>query len=162
MAKTSAQARRYFDAELARLRLIVEEPRPRRGWIRALRHALGMSSTELAFRMAISQSTISDMEHSEIRDTIKLETLRRAAHALDCDLVYFLVPRTTLDDAVRVQARHKAVQHLAGVTHTVRLDDEAEAMDDTAARLDELALRFMDRRGLWSEPMKPDSHPSPD
>ena len=152
MTRTSAQARRHLDTRLGRLRPLVDTPPPHRGWIRAIRDALGMSSAELAARMKVGQSTVADIERSEAHATIKIDTLRRAADALDCDLVYSLVPRTTLEEAVRKQARHKAAQHLAGVTHHMRLEDQAVNDDDAAAQLDELGSRFVDRRGLWSEP----------
>ena len=149
------QARRHLDNRLGRLQSLVDEPRPPRGWIRAIRDALGMSSTELASRLHVSQSTVPDLERSEARGTVQLDTLRRAANALECDLVYFLVPRTTLDDAVRTQARRKAEHHLATVTHNMRLEDEVVSEADAAAQLDELGYQLIDKRGLWSEIMTP-------
>ena len=135
---------------LEQLGPLVDEPRPHRGWVRAIRDALGMSSTELAARLGVIQQSVPDLERSEVHGTIKLETLRRAAEALDCDLVYFLVPRTTLDKAVKDQALRKAAQHLRPVAHHSRLEDQAVSDDDTAAQLEELAAGYVDRRGLWS------------
>lgn len=151
MARTSSQARRHLDPRFARLRSLADEPRPHRGWIRAVRDALGMSSTELAARMGVSQSTVPDLERSEQQHTIKLETLRRAADALDCELFYVLVPRTSLDEAVWAQARRKATRHLAQVGHHSRLEDQSVSDVDAAAQRDEFAARFVDRRGLWSD-----------
>lgn len=145
------QARRRLDARLQRFRPLVDEPRPHRGWIRAIRDALGMSSTELATRLGVSQKTVPDLERSELRDTIKLETLRRTADALDCDLVYFLLPRTSLDEAVKTQARRKAARHLGPVAHHSRLEDQAVTNDDTAAQVEEIAAQLIDRRGLWAD-----------
>jgi predicted DNA-binding mobile mystery protein A len=110
-----------------------------------------MSSTELAARIGISQQTVHALELSELHDTIKLETLRRAADALDSDLVYFLVPRKSLDEAVIEQARKKAAEHLTPIAHHSRLEDQSLTSDDAAAELDEVAAQFVDRRGLWSE-----------
>lgn len=109
-----------------------------------------MSSTELAARLGVSQQAVVGVEQSESRDSIRLETLRRAAHALDCDLVYALVPRTSLDDAVSQQARRRAARHLGPVAHHSRLEDQSIDGVATAAQLDELAKRFIDRRGLWT------------
>lgn len=111
-----------------------------------------MSSTELAARMGVSQQTVPDLERSELRNTIKLETLRRAADALDCDLAYVLLPRTSLDEAVKAQARRKAARHLGPVAHHSRLEDQSVSEVDADAQLDELAARFIDRQGLWSQP----------
>lgn len=110
-----------------------------------------MSSTELAERMGVSQQSIPDIERSEQRDTIKIETLQRAAAALDCDLVYFLVPRRDLEETVRSQARRKAARLLSGVAHNSRLEDQTVTDEDATAQLDDLAARFIDRRGLWTE-----------
>ncbi len=151
MAKDNAQARHRLDERFRRLKPLADEPRPHRGWIRAIRDALGMSSTELAARIGVSQQSVSQMEHSEVQDTITLETLRRAANALDCDLVYVLEPRTSLDEAVREQAHKKAARHLAPLAHHSRLEDQALSNDDEAAQLEEFASEFIDRKGLWSE-----------
>ncbi len=91
------------------------------------------------------------MEQSEQQGTITLETLRRAANALDCDLVYVLEPRTSLDEAVKEQANRKAARHLSPLAHHSRLEDQALTDDDEAAQLEEFASRFIDRRGLWTE-----------
>ncbi len=151
MAKDNIQARRRLDERFRRLKPLADEPRPHKGWIRAIRDALGMSSTELAARLGVSQQSVSQMERSEVQDTITLETLRRAANALDCDLVYVLEPRTSLDKAVREQAHKKATRHLAPLAHHSRLEDQALTDEDEAAQLEEFAARFIDRQGLWSE-----------
>lgn len=151
MTSTNAQARRHLDTRLHPLQPLVEEPRPHRGWIRAIRDALGMSSTELAARIGVSQQSVTEFERSEVRDSLRLETLRRAASGLDCDLVYFLVPRTSLNEAVEAQALRKAAQLLGPLAHHSRLEDQAVSEADTGAQLAELADDLTDRRGLWTE-----------
>lgn len=151
MMSVSAQARSRLDGHLNRLRLLGDEPRPHKGWIRAIRDALGMSGRELADRMGVSQQTVPDIERSEQRGTIKLETLQRAADALDCDLVYFLRPRRSLEELVALQAERKASQHLSWVAHHSRLEDQAVSDEESAAQLDDLAAYFVDRRGLWTD-----------
>lgn len=155
MAKDNIQARLRLDARFRRLGPLAGELRPHKGWIRAIRDALGMSSTELASRIGVSQQRVSQMEHSEVQETITLGTLRRAADALDCDLVYVLEPRTSLEESVREQARTKAARHLAPLAHHGRLEDQALTDEDEAAQLEEFASRFIDRQGLWSETADP-------
>lgn len=101
--------------------------------------------------MRVSQQTVADLERSELRGTIQLNTLQRAANALECDLVYTFRPRRSLDETVRTQARWKAAQHLNRVAHHSRLEDQTVADAAAAVELDELTTRFIDRRGLWSE-----------
>ena len=74
--------------------------RPRGGWVRAVRDALGMNTRQLAQRLGVTHNAVVDLERSEVAGVAKLEALRRADEALDCDLVYALVPRTTLEDTV--------------------------------------------------------------
>lgn len=105
--------------------------------------------------MGVSQQSIPDIEQSEQRNTIKIETLQRAAEALDCDVVYFLLPRRSLEESVRAQAHRKAAQHLAPVAHHNRLEDQVVSEEQAAAQFDDLAARFVDRRGLWTEPSPP-------
>lgn len=152
MTTTADLARRHLDERLLPMRPLVGLARPHRGWIRALRDALGMSSTELATRMGTSQSVIPTIERNEVRGAIKLDTLERAADALGCDLVYALVPRTSLGEAVWSRAHERAAEHLEGVAHHMRLEDQAVSTADAGSQLDELTAWFIDRRGLWSEP----------
>ena len=125
--------------------------RPPRGWIKAIREALGMSTAQLARRMGISQPGVVVLEQSEALAHIKLETLQRAAAAMNCRLVYALVPEEPLETMVRKRAQLIAMQHLGAVEHSMRL--EAQGVEDMAARerqLDALAGQI-DARTLWDE-----------
>jgi len=155
MARDNYLARRRLDQRFDAIRPLIGSPRPHRGWIRAIRDALGMSGSELAGRMGISPKTIHDIESSEVAETIKLETLRRAADALECDLVYVLVPRTDLDTMVRERSRRKAHTHLDPVAHHSRLEDQAVSDAVFESQIGELAERFVDKRGLWRDDETP-------
>lgn len=150
MKTLKAAARRQLDARLEALREIADFPAPHMGWVRAIRQAIGMSTTELAARMGTGQSRISVIEQGEVTGSIKIETLRRAAEALNCDVFYALVPRTTLVEAVRAQGRHKAATHLEHVGHHMRIEDQAVTANAASEELDDLATRMIDRRGLWA------------
>lgn len=151
MESTQLHARRRLDDRYELVRSLGDLRRPNKGWIRAIRDALGMSGTELAARMGVSQQVVSEIERSERLATARLETLSRAAEAMDCELVYALVPRTTLEATVLAQARRKAERHLAHVVHHGRLEAQEVSEDELAAQVEELASWFADRRGLWIE-----------
>lgn len=152
MTSNRSEARRHLDARLDGFRPLVDEPRPARGWVRAIRDALGMSGAELGSRLGVRQSTVDQLERSEANETIKLESLRRAADALDCDLVYALVPRTSLDATVQAQGRRVAARRISAVAHHMRLEDQAIDERDAGVQLNALAAELIDRRGLWSDP----------
>lgn len=149
MLADRSQGRRRLDSHLAAAGAM--PTRPHRGWIRAIREALGMSTAEMGDRMDVSQQRVSALERNEVHETIKLDTLRRAAAALNCELVYAFVPRTSLDDAVRTQAQKKAEALLGPVAHHSRLEDQSLSGAETDAQLDGLAARLIDKRGLWSQ-----------
>ncbi|MHB1911030.1 MAG: mobile mystery protein A [Acidimicrobiales bacterium] len=150
MPTRNSGARRQLDKRFERLRPLLTEPRPHRGWVRAIRDGLGMSGPELAARMGVAQSTVADLESSEANGTIQIDTLRRAAACLDCEVVYFLVPRQTLDETVTAQARRKAAEHLGAIAHHGRLEDQELDKEAAAEELEALAAGLVDRRGLWS------------
>jgi len=136
---------RHFD-EWQRLRGLA---RPPRGWIRAVREALGMSAAALAVRLGITAGAVTRLEQSEAADRVQLDTLRRAADALGCDLVYLLVPRRPLNAVVRDRARELAHRQIAAVEQTMRLEDQETG---TAQEMeDRLTEQLLERGGLWSQ-----------
>jgi predicted DNA-binding mobile mystery protein A len=143
------KARDSLDRRLAALRPVDRFDRPSRGWVRAIRDALGMSTTQLARRLGVDQSNVVRLEQSEMNDTVRLGTLRRAAEALDCTLVYALVPNSSLAEAVAAQTRKVAAAELASVEHTMLL--EAQDLDDEGRdkRVAEYAAGLVDDRRLW-------------
>lgn len=128
--------------------------RPPRGWVRAIRDALNMTTRQLAARMGLSQSTITALEKGEVNETVSLATLKQAAEALDCRLVYALVPNASLEETVRRRARLVADMQLARGNHTMRLENQALLAEDLASereRLVDTLVRDGSRR-LWDEP----------
>jgi predicted DNA-binding mobile mystery protein A len=121
---------------------------PVRGWIRALREGLGMSSAQLAKRLEIKQPSVVALEQSEARGTIQLATLRRVAEALDCTLVYTLVPNKPLETMVRDRARVLARNRLGPIAHSMQLEDQKVGAQESEAQLDDL-VRGMNPRRLW-------------
>lgn len=151
MESTRRQGRRWLDDRYKAIRPLAGVERPNKGWIRAVRDALGMSSTELAARMGVSQQVVSEIERSERLATVKLKTLSRAANAMECELVYALVPRRSLEETVRAQARRKAARHLDHVAHHGRLESQEVSTEEIAAQVEELTDWFANRRGLWTD-----------
>jgi predicted DNA-binding mobile mystery protein A len=136
---------------LAKLAPLREMQHPGKGWIRSIRQALGMSGRQLAERMGVEPPRITEMEKAEAGGTLTLRTLRRAAEALDCRLVYALVPNTSLEDTLRRQATTAARERLKRVSHSMRLEDQALSSREEAELLRERAEELMREmpRSLW-------------
>ena len=150
---TKTLARKHLERRLAPLRDQQSLTRPPRGWIRAMREAFGMTTRQLAQRIGKVQSAVVEMEKSEARDSISLATLRQAAEALDCTLVYALVPNRPIDDIRRARAADVASQQLARASHTMALENQSldrAAQDAERERLIDALLRGSPAR-LWDE-----------
>ena len=85
-----------------------KKPIPSNGWIRTIRDALGISSYALAKKLGYSRANISTLEKGEKKGTISLNKLEEVAQALNCKLVYCLVPLEPLDKILEKQARRIA------------------------------------------------------
>jgi predicted DNA-binding mobile mystery protein A len=149
-ARLAIQSRLCLDDRFKEMRPITRFAPPVRGWIRAIREALGMSSAQLAKRLGVRQPSVVALEQSEAKGTIELATLRRVAEALDCTLVYALVPNKPLEGIVRERARGRARQRLAAVEHSMRLEDQAVGAKDSEAQLDEF-VHTMNPSRLWDD-----------
>lgn len=124
---------KQLDRSLKPLRAARLVPRPRDGWIRALRQGLGLSSGELARRMGTSRQLPLQLEKAEADDRITLKSLRTIAGALDCDLVYALVPRAnSLQESIENRAFSEAKSRVLKVEHSMALEDQAVGRIDEA------------------------------
>lgn len=75
-------------------------------WLRLIRQATGIPAKEVARRLSITQWNVFRLEKAERSSRIQLSSLRRAAEALDCELLYAIVPRTgTLEELAEGQRR---------------------------------------------------------
>lgn len=108
---------------------------PVSGWLRAIRMALGMSGKQMARRMGVKPPRITEMEKAELDGSITLKTLRRAAQALDCEIIYAIVPKTDLDSLVRAQAQRMAARNLKSVSHTMGLEGQGLSERESAAQI---------------------------
>ena len=116
---------RQLDRRLNAIRPLLASARPPKGWVRAIRDALGMTTQQLARRIGVSQSRIPELEQAEANGNITLKSLERAAEALGCRVVYALVPERPLADVVHAQAERVADRQFAAVAHTMQLEDQA-------------------------------------
>lgn len=96
---------------------------PQGGWIKSIRQALGMTQTELATILGVNQKSVHQLESSEVLRKIQLDSLERAAEALDCELVYALLPRKTLQSRYEAQAQKLAREQIANVESNMILED---------------------------------------
>lgn len=146
--RLAAQSRSHLDERFKALGPVTRYSSPVRGWIKAVREALGMTTAQLAKRLGMKQPSVVAIEQSEAKGTIELSTLRRVAEALDCTLVYALVPNKPLEAAVRDRARAFVRRRRGPVEHSMLLEDQKVEGKDSEARLDEI-VRETNPRLFW-------------
>ena len=125
--------------------------RPPKGWIRAVREALGMSGRQFAARLGVTPPRVTVLEREEISGGISLKTLRQAAEALDCEIVYALVPRSSLQQTVRRQAEKVATAQLSQVAHSMVLEAQELTAEEQRRALNSKVDELIDElpKNLW-------------
>ena len=123
---------KQLDERLRPIRKLTSRDVPKGGWIRSLRSALGLAGVDLARRLGIAPSSVAALENSEAAGTVSLNTLRKAAAAMDCDLVYAIVPRSSIGKVLERRANEKAEAMLRHVGQSMNL--EAQGVIDDADR----------------------------
>ena len=91
-----------LEGQLKPFRTARRAHRPTEGWLRAMRFATGTPVRQIAANMKFTDKMVYQMERSEQMGKISLGRLEAMARALECDLVYGLVPwqRSLVDRAM--------------------------------------------------------------
>lgn len=124
---------------------------PKGGWIRTLREALGMSSTQLAKRLKVSPQFVRKLEKGEAAGIITLGSLNRAAQALECKVVYALVPGKFLEETRRERALHLANALRNHAAHSMKLENQGVSDRESERQRKSLAEALLrgSPRKLW-------------
>ncbi len=117
-----------------------------------------MSTYDLARLARLDPSTIRATEGREANGAVTLETLRRLAGQLDCDLAYFLLPRQgTLEETLQARALKVAEALVEPVHHTMSLEAQSLAEDARREQIRELAVEMVHSQSaeIWNEVSEP-------
>jgi len=148
-----AVARKQLDKRLGLLLGSDVCTRPPRGWVKAIREALGMTTAQVAARMGVSQPRIVEIEKAEKSGTTTLNTLERAAQAMDCKLVYAFVPKKPLAQLVEDRALIIAKQRMVTTGHNMALEAQSVSFDDEKEQLEQMVRRIVEKAGsdIWKD-----------
>lgn len=150
-SERAAQARRELDRKFDSVTLDPIAVRPRSGWIRSIRRALGMSEAVLAQRLGVSPAAVNKLEHAELHGGVTIAKLAEVAGALDCTLVYALVPKNSLETTVTGQAHNKAQRLLGYAARTMALEAQDVDGDRQAEAIQRYADELIARGDVWRE-----------
>ena len=144
--------REQLDDTLSRFSSIASINRPMKGWIRAIRDALGMNMRQFADRLGVSKSRIPRIEQDEITGSLTLKTMNRVADTLDCVFVYGFVPRTSLDDTVKKQASIITERRMKRLMHTMNLEDQGLSSKNAKKAFNNMVAEVIDSPSvLWEK-----------
>jgi predicted DNA-binding mobile mystery protein A len=99
--------------------------RPTGGWLASVREALGLTLEEIAQRLGTGRPNVLRFEKYEASERITLRNLRRVAGAMDCQLVYALIPKSgSFVDLSEKPIRDRVLRDVESVVHTMALEDQ--------------------------------------
>lgn len=123
------------------------------GWLKDIRETLGISSTQMACLLGMTRPAYYKIERSEAAQTASLKTIRKAAEAMDCRIVFAIVPKDgSLQHLIERRARQVARRILARVSHTMALENQSITMREQERQIKELANELIENRDkrLWN------------
>lgn len=132
--------------------------RPRAGWIKTLRVALSMTAEQFANRLGLTRGRINQLEKAEIHDAVTLRALKEAANALNCELIYVVVPKEnlTLESIIKTRAEQVANERVARVAHSMSLEEQTVGVDTLKFQKDEIVKSLMEHlnKKFWNSTEK--------
>lgn len=81
-----------------------------------------------------------------------MSTLHKAAEALDCDVVYAIIPRRPLEEIVDERARAIALRHLGDVARTMELEAQGITDEDFEDIVTDFIRENVRAADIWDTP----------
>jgi transcriptional regulator with XRE-family HTH domain len=103
--------------------------------LRAVREAFGLTQGWVAERASVKRQSYSQFEAAEERGSISIASLRRMAEAMDCELVYFVVPKEAIARTFSglAEFHDPASLHLRATEQSIALRERATESGGAAA-----------------------------
>lgn len=152
MSASSEKLRRnQLDRNFESFKIKVNTLRPKKGWIKEIRMALGMSMADLGSRMGVIKQRIEALEKSEVSGNVTVDSLKRAADAMDCEFVYYFVPRQGLQKFLEEEARKIAGKIVRENELSMKLEQQGTSHSAQANLVDEIANELIRSEGkrIW-------------
>lgn len=151
-AKYRKLAVKQLDARLQKLEVLRMFDIPVKGWVRAIRDALGMTSKQLGKRAGLTQARIARIEKDELSGKTTLKTIERIANVMQCRFVYAFIPEATLQEIIETQARKVAKKRVNYVTHTMRLEFQELPVKQQNEQIERIVDELLTQRpqDLWN------------
>jgi predicted DNA-binding mobile mystery protein A len=120
-------------------------------WVQYIRKALRMSPAQLASRMSIAESSLYQLERQESLNRASLQSLKKAAEAMGCELVYAIIPRTSIESLINEQAQKRARNVLSSSNLHMEYEDQAVSSDENQKQFEDLCEEIKNSKSLWEK-----------
>ena len=107
-----------------------------------------MSVTQLASRVGVTQSTVTNSIKMEKEGRITINKLREMAAAMECDLVYSFIPKKKIEELIHDQALKKTLSLMKESEVHMTLEDQQVTIDNEE-RLKDLVEERTYSKYLW-------------
>jgi len=134
--------RQLVDSKLSPF-LGLRDVMPNQGWLKTVRMALGLTSAQLAKKIGTQAPGINQFENNEVTKKATLGSLDRAARAMNCRLVWAIVPEPgygSLSEIVEYRARRLAEKTVRTVDQTMKLESQGIHSEDSSKKIIELTM----------------------
>lgn len=113
---------------------------PSKSWIFSIRNALKMTLRQLGEKLEITPQSVKELEEREKSGSITLKSLREAANALDCRLVYVLLPqKESLREMIEQRALELAEEIVMRTSQTMTLENQKVSEERLRKAIEEKA-----------------------
>jgi transcriptional regulator with XRE-family HTH domain len=92
-----------------------------------VREAVGLTQLDVSSKAGIKRQSYAQFENAEERGSISIASLRRAAEAMDCELVYYVLPRGSVAGSYAGLAlsRDPMARHLSATDQSMRIEGQS-------------------------------------
>ncbi|PCI38580.1 MAG: hypothetical protein COB50_02160 [Thiotrichales bacterium] len=144
---------KQMDGKLELWNGVSQQLSPAKGWVNLIRTCLGLSSYKLAKLMGVNQARVMKIEKSEQSSAITLKTLERAAEAMNCCVVYGIVPKTTLKNILEKRAKQIAAKRMSHASYSMGLEAQSVDKEKNQEQFDELVQELLSgsAKKLWDD-----------
>ena len=98
---------------------------PNKGWINTIRTTLNMTMAQLGIRLKKTRQGIKNIEDSEAKGSISINSLKEVGQALDLKLVYGFVPKDgTIEKLIDINAQKLAEKIVLRTNQNMKLEDQ--------------------------------------
>jgi predicted DNA-binding mobile mystery protein A len=102
---------------------------PQTGWINVVRNTLNITFAYIAKKLNTSPQVIKKFEQNEIEGSITINTLKKVADAMECNLVYAFVPKAGSFEGL-IDNRAEQISELLISRASNSMDLEMQSVND--------------------------------